>query len=219
MRRIGILQAVVKDSAAVFVDPAGWTKLGEQVGGTGAAADDVGTTKLAVWFRIFDGTETVTDVTITNDVGVSSGAGMSIYAPSAGREFPAPIYVSGSDDVHATDWNPVGFAGWSEAIGPGDVILSVKSFDDDAADMTAGFMTQAGIQTSNEVSRMSVRSSTGPDCGLITHDSFVNTGSNMNAPSYTITPDVAVCGATMLIRLREEETGAGVIQRQLIVGP
>jgi hypothetical protein len=219
---IAVVQAAVKDSSAVFADPTGYLKIGEEVGGTGTAADDVGTTKVAAWYRILDGTETA-DVVVSTDAGNSMAGGMTIYAPTDGSVFNVPIMVSGSDDVHAADWNPTGFAGWPEAVAPGDVIVGVISVDTDVEiTATDQVLAQTGI-TFDEVNpgsghyRIKSGSSGGFDCALYSYDWSVVSGSNATAPTYTHTPDGAACGAMLLIRLRENYVGGGTYQRQIIV--
>ena len=224
-RQIAILQAVVKDSSAQFTDPPGWRKIGEQAGGTGAAADDLGTTKVAAWYRMLDGTELIfVDVVVANDVGVSSAGGIFMYAPSDGSSFAGPIFVSGSDDTHGADFNPTGFAAWDEAIQPGDFILAVAALDTDGLGAFSNqTLAQTGIVFSTNHSqwgRVVSRSTTGFDCGLHSYAWPVISGSNTNAPTYSHNTTTESCGPMMLIRLHEDEViGSATFGRQTIVGP
>jgi hypothetical protein len=221
---IAVLMAAVKESAAVFDAVSGFEFIGSRAGGEGTAGDDVGTTRLAAWYRILDGTESGS-VNVTNDVGVSAAGAMSIYAPTDGRRFVTPpVALAGSDDTHAADWNPTGFGTWPSAVAPGDMILSAFSADNDAIQsITSRSLTQTGITfgtPSNNVFRFRSLSDTGFDCGLYLFDWFATAGSNTNEPAYTHVTGTATCGSQLLVRLREEDVaGRTTMLRPAVVAP
>jgi hypothetical protein len=219
-RHIAVLAAVVKDATATFDDPSGWTKIGEKTGGEGTAGDDVGTTKIAVWIRILDGTESGS-VTVTNTGGVSSAGLITVYAPTDGFAFTLIDFVSGSDDTHAADWNPAGFGTWPQAVAVNDWVLTIWGSDTDVTQsISARSLTQTGITWVGNFFRCRSCSTTGPDCGIYQGDWRVNAGSNDNAPSYTHTTGTATCGPMMIVRLRETAvSGQTTVLRSVVVAP
>jgi hypothetical protein len=221
---IAVLLAVVKESAAVFDAVSGYEFIGSRAGGEGTAGDDVGTTRLAAWYRILDGTESGS-VNVTNDIGNTAAGAMSIYAPTDGRRFiTPPVALAGSDDTHAADWNPAGFGTWPEALAPGDMVLGPFSTDTDVTQsISARSLTQTGMTfgtPANNIFRIRSLSDTGFDCGLYMFDWFASAGSSANEPAYTHTTGTATCGAMLLIRLREEDIpGAATMLRPAVVAP
>jgi len=205
--RIAILVAAVKLSGAVFGTVTGFTPIGTQAGGTGASANDAGTTKVGVWYKRLTGSESGS-VTVTNDVGVSSAGAMSIYSATTGI-FHDPVLVSGADTTHGADWS-AGCGAWATTLLPNDMLVAANSTDTDAAQtITSPAITQTGATFGARTQRNASRSTSGTDSGAYSFDASVSTGS-ANAPTWTHTSATSTCGATAIVRLREGVTGTGL---------
>jgi len=200
--RIALLHVVVKMSTAVFfADPAGWTFVGNQTGGTGTSGPDAGTTRVGTWFRVLDGTESGS-VNVSTDSGESMAGWMDIRQGTVGG-WETPILVGGADTTHAADWS-VTCGTWASALQVDDWVAGAMSSDTDAVQSITGrTLTQTGITFGGNLFRSRSLSTSGNDTGGYSFDWSVTAGSNTNAPSYTHTTGTSQCGAMVLVRLRE----------------
>jgi hypothetical protein len=201
--RIALLYACVKlDTATFNTTITDWNFIGEQAGGTGSAANDAGTTKIAAWYRILDGSESGS-VTVTNTGGNSSSGLMDIYQGTVGG-WAVPEFVGGADTTHGTAWSVTGGT-WANALAVGDWITLPMSTDTDIAQsITSRALTQTGITWAGNFFRSRSLSTTGFDSGVYSFDWNVTAGSNTNAPTNVHTSGTANCGAQLFIRLREQ---------------
>lgn len=206
--RIAILEASVKLSTAIFGEVENFTLITSHPGGTGGSANDAGTTRVGVWYRILDGSETGS-VTVTNDAGVSSAGAMSIYGNTLGG-WATPIAVVGSDDSHGADWS-ASLSSWAASLAAGDRLVIVNSTDTDAVQsITAPTITQTDATFGTITQRNALRSTTDTDCACYSWDVSVTTGS-ANAPTWTHTSATSACGATVIVRLREVTPAAPTV--------
>jgi hypothetical protein len=201
--RLALLFCTIKLGSALFstTPPTGWTSVVDSgSGGTGTTAADVGTTRVGVWYRVLDGTETGS-VTVVAAGSESMAGGMSVYSSSLGT-WTAPIAVIGNDTGHGTNRSCVCGA-WASALAAGDWVATAFASDTDTnPSITSPTITQTSA-TFGTVNTRNVRlSSSGNDTGLYTFDASVTTG-NANAPTIGFTTATSQCGPGVAIRLRE----------------
>lgn len=198
--RIAILIASVKLSSATFGTVTGFDLIGTQTGGTGTSANDAGTTRVGVWYRVLTGSESGS-VNVTNDTGVSSCGAMSIYTGTAGG-WATPAFVAGSDTGHGANWSAACGA-WAATLNVDDMLVVANSTDTDAAQtITSPTITQTGATFGARTQRNASLSTSGTDSGAYSWDASVTAGS-ANAPTWTHTSATSTCGATVIVRLRE----------------
>jgi len=202
--RIALLFAAVKLNTASWSAVTGFDLIAEQAGGTGASANDAGTTRLGVWKRILDGSE-AGSVTVTNTGGVSSAGAMSIY--SGGLDTFALDFVLGSDTAHGANWSAA-CGSWPATLLNGDMIVVANSTDTDTGQLiSAQTITQLGATFGTRTTRNQSKSTSGTDSGCYSFDASV-TGGSADAPTWTHTSSTSSCGATIMIRLREVAAGS-----------
>ena len=199
--RKAVLFASVKLSTATWGTVTGFTLVGQATGGTGASANDAGTTRVGVWERTLDGSESGS-VTVTNTGGVSCAGAMSIYTSSLGGWAPI-TFVTASDTTHGT--NPTG--------------------DQRHLGIRAGGRRPGGCRVLERHRRRQGRQrhqhdpdgdhvrhrhppqpdplSSGTDSGVNSWDAAVTSGGSTNALTTTMTSAVSSCGAFVAVRLRE----------------
>ena len=208
--RGAVLTVGIKPNTGTITDPSGWTKVGEQTGGTGTNAADTGQTKTATYYRVLDGTETGS-VTI-NATGSSIQGAMDVYSKTQAF-WDISAFVAGSDASHGTNHSAVCGA-WS---GDG---LDVGSFahvshsgdtDDSTTATSAPTITQSGITFGTITGRSQVRNTSGNQGMTYTWSGIVTAVatqgvSNIAAPTVGFTWSVSSCGPSMVTRLREYDS-------------
>lgn len=211
--RMGVLTATTKPSTATLpatvTDGGGrvWDRLIEITGGTGTNAADTGTSRIAKYVRIFDGTETgnVT-VTASNTPSQVCGA-MDVYSTTAGG-WHTPIGVTGADTTHGT--NPTATSGtWATALAAGDwVNVGYGTDTDDSTAASGHAITQSGTTFGTVTARSRVGNSDGNDGSVFTWDAPVNSGGATSALTMSMTWAANSCGAFAAVLLREATTTA-----------
>jgi hypothetical protein len=198
--RLAIIHGSVKLSSSTWGAVSGWTLIGEATGGTGTSANDAGTTRVGLWARVLDGTETGS-VTVTNTGGVSCAGAMTILSNATGS-WDYATFVTGADTTHGANWSATCGA-WGSALAANDWVYVANSTDTDIAQsITAPALTQTGATFGTFTLRNRRLSTTGTDSGAYAWTASVTTGSS-NAPTWTHTSTTSTCGATIVARIRE----------------
>lgn len=211
--RMGVLSVTVKPSTATLpttvTDGGGrvWDRIADVTGGTGTNAADTGTSRIAKYVRIFDGTETG-NVTITASNSPSQVCGaMDVYSTTAGG-WQTPISVGGADTGHGT--NPSATSGtWGSTLATGDWVNVGYGTDTDDSTAASGHnITQSGTTFGTVTARSRVGNSDGNDGSIFTWDAPVNSGGATSALTMSMTWAASSCGAFAAVRLREATTTA-----------
>lgn len=201
--RLALLFCTIKLGSALFPagPPTGFTWLVDVTGGTGTTAADAGTTRLGVWYKVMDGSETG-NISLSAAASESMAGGLSVYSTSQGA-WEVPIAVTGNDTTHATTRSNVCGA-WPSTLAAGDLAVWAYASDTDADQtFTSHAITQTGATFGTINQRNERLSTSGNDSGLYTFDASVSTGS-ANAPTISFTGGTANCGPAAVIRLRED---------------
>lgn len=199
--RMAVLIGAVKLSTATWNALAGWTLVVQATGGTGASAADAGTTRVGVWIRTLDGSESGS-VTVTNTGGESCAGAMSIYSSGTGYWSVILPINSAADTTHGTNPTAVGTT-WTAALAVDDLVVWGWSNDTDANKISSlPTITQTSATFGAVTHRNQTLSTTGNDSGMNSWDAPVTAG-NANAPTVGFTSGISQCGAFGLIALRE----------------
>jgi hypothetical protein len=202
---LGLLVACVKPETATFDAVSGWTLVGTATGGTGSSGVDVGPTRLGVWTRELDGTESGS-VTVTNTGGNSSAGAMTVLTKDASATWDYSAFVTGDDAAHDTSASAA-CGTWPSALAANDWVTVAHACDTDLVGLASSFaITQSGATFGTFTLRNRSRSGTNNDCGVYSIDVPVTTGS-ANAPTFTATCSNAECGPYLLLRVREVASG------------
>jgi hypothetical protein len=203
--RRALLGAAVYPETNSWNAVTGWSLVGELAGGaTGADISDDHKSRLGVWQRDLDGSETGS-VTVGNSgggTGQTTAGAMSSYSTDAGG-WDTSIFVSADDSGHGT--NPaVTFGAWAEALQAGDVVVVWHASDTDNAGTKSAFsLLQTGITFGAITHRNGSRSGTGSDCAVDSWDAVVSSGTGATAADFSYTYATASCGPFIAVRLRE----------------
>jgi hypothetical protein len=209
--RMAVLTVCVKPSTATLpvtvTDGASkvWDRIADVTGGTGTNAADTGTSRVAKYVRIMDGTETGSvTVTASNTPSQVCGA-MDVYSTTAGG-WHTPISVGGADTGHGT--NPSATSGtWASTLAAGDWVNVGYGTDTDATNTaSAHAITQSGTTFGTVTERSRVGNSDGNDGSVFTWDAPVNSGGATSALTMSMTWAANSCGAFAAVRLREATT-------------
>jgi len=206
--RMGVLTVCVKPSTATLpatVTDGGsrvWDKLVEGTGGTGTNAADTGTSRIAKYIRVFDGTETG-NVTITASNTPSQVCGaMDVYSTTTA--WKSPIAVTASDASHGTNPSATASTVWAAALAAGDLINVGYATDTDDSTAASGHnITQTSTTFGTVTARSRVGNSDGNDGSVFTWDAPVNSGGSTNQPQFSMTWAINSCGPFAAVRLRD----------------
>jgi hypothetical protein len=204
--RRALLGAAVYPATNSWSSVTGWTLIGELAGGaTGADTNDDHQTKIGVWQRDLDGSETG-NVTVANTgggAGQSTAAAMSSYSQD-GSGWETSIFVSGDDPAHENTDHSATFGAWASSLEIGDLVAVWQATDTDNAGAKSAFsLMQTGITFGAVNWRNGSRSNTGSDCAIDSWDATVTAGSNTNAATFSYSYATANCGPFIAVRLRQ----------------
>jgi hypothetical protein len=200
--RMAVIFAEGKLSTATWgADPSGFTKLVDTTGGNATNGVDNGPTRVGVWYRILDGTETG-NATIALTGGTQVTATMSIYSNTVG-EWAPPIAVTGGDATQTTNVSFTGGA-WASTLAANDMVLIGYAYNTDATGSHSALsLTQSGATFGTVTGRSRLGGSDGNDGTIITWEASVTTGT-ANAPTFSTTFATASSGIGVFVRLREQ---------------
>jgi hypothetical protein len=214
--RLALLTVGAKPNTGTITTPSGWTKIGEQTGGTGTNAADTGLTKVAIYAKELDGTETGS-VTVNGTSTGSIQGSMDVYSKTRGF-WDYTTFVAGSDAAHGTNFSAAGGTWSNGGLEIGDVVFVGHSGDtDDSTTATsAPAITQTGITFGTAAGRSQVRNTSGNQGMTYTWSNNVTAvatpgTSNTLAPTATFTWSVSSCGPAMMVRIREFDNFASLV--------
>jgi len=208
--RIGLIFAVTKPETATWSTVSGWTNIADFTGGTGSSGVDTGPTRMGVWYRLLDGSETG-NVTVATTGGGSTSAIMSVYAQSAGG-WDTPVVVTGTDTTHGSSPVAASVGTWPSSVETGDWIAFGYAADTDVTtSFTAATLAMTGYTFGARTQRSRRLNSDGNDTGVSSWDAEVTAGSGgTTAPSLTLSQAATSCGEFTFVRLRESSGGTDV---------
>lgn len=204
--RLALLTVGIKPNTGTITDPSGWTKVGEQAGGTGTNAADTGQTKVAVYYKVLTGSETGS-VTI-NATGGSIQGVMDVFSKTLGS-WDVGVFVAGSDSSHGTNFSAVCGTWASDGLNTTDHVFVAQcgDTDDSTTATSAPTLTQTSVTFGTVTGRSQIRNTSGNQGMTYTWSAAVNTGAtNANAPTAGFTWSVSSCGPAMVLRLREYDS-------------
>lgn len=204
--RLAVITASVKPSTATWdTDPAGWTKVTDDTGGTGTDATDTGTSRIGKWHRILDGSESGSVTIAATNSPSQVCAAMDVYE----RTLPGwavPISNAGSDITHTTNATGASGSNWSSGLRVGDWVHAGYATDTSSSTaISSQSMTQSGVTFGTKTARSRVGNSSGTHGAVITWDAPVTavTSAGVGNPSLTLSWTATSCGATGALRIRE----------------
>lgn len=199
--RLAVIGRVIKPSTATGLTPAGYVNRADATGGTGAAGNDVGQTRVIADTRLLDGSETGT-VACTQATSPNSAHGlMLLYSVSAGAGWDIAA-TTGADNTHGTGRAATGGA---LPLAPGDVVVAVIASDTDTiTNFTTPAITASGITFGAATIRVNSGGvGTGQDTGLHVVEATVTAGTGNVAPSLSLSAGPSNCGPVAFVRLRQ----------------
>jgi len=211
--RLAILTVGCKPNTGTITTPSGWTKIGEQQGGTGTTANDTGQTKTAQYYRVLDGTETGS-VTVTGTSTGSIQGAMDVYSKSRPK-WDASLFAVASDASHGTNHSATsGTFTDGTGVNAGDFLHVGHSGDtDDSTTATsAATITQSGSTIGTVTGRSQRRNTSGNQGMTYTWSASVSAGSHNDAAIVTgFTWSVSSCGPDLTSVLREYDNLANLV--------
>lgn len=194
-----ILASSVKfPAAATTQTPAGWVKLGESNGGSGADGADTGSVFASVFAKIADGTETG-NLTYSVTSGNSSLARMFRYTTSYNLSLEK---LTGSDGTAGTNF-AVSFASNLQMIAD-SLILAVSAINTDAYTYSGEAITGSGVTFGTVTEPQDSGTTTGSDVALVVSEHPVTSGAYAS-PSFSMTASGsavnAPAGALVLVSI------------------
>lgn len=205
--RMAIIVAASKMSTTTWNTVTGYTLVTEGTGGTGTTSTTTGTSRIGVWYRILDGSESgsVTVSTSGGDANSAVTAAMSVYSRN-NSQWEVPFAVTASDTTDGT--NPSAVAGtWPKPLIPLDyLIVGYASEQSTTTVPSAQTVTQTSATFGTRTHRNYRNNTSGDDNTLTTWDGTVTTG-NTNAPTLALTWTVSTAGAFAAVALRDSSAG------------
>jgi hypothetical protein len=202
--RMAIIVASTKLSTATWSAVTGFTQIVDGTGGTGASSSTTGTTRIGVWYRILDGSETGS-VTVATTGGVATTAAMSVYSKTR-NTWMVPFGVTSSDTTDGT--NPTGTAAaWTKTLIPADMLIAAYAGEEGSTTVpSANTLTQTSATFGTRTHRNYRNNSSGTTNTLTSWDGTVTTANNTNALTTTLTWTVSTAGAFAAVVLRDYQT-------------
>lgn len=205
--RMAIIIASTKLSTATWNAVTGYTLIAEGTGGTGASSTTTGTTRIGVWYRILDGSETGSVTVGTGGVAATATVGvMSVYSRSNGQ-WETPFAVTASDTTDANSPSATASA-WAKPLIPADMLIVGYAGEEGTttAPGTNG-LTQSGATFAARTLRNYRNNNSGDDNTVASYDGLVNSGS-ANALTMDITwTAITTAGAFVAVALRDSSLG------------
>lgn len=191
--------------------PTGYTLLGQGTGGSGASGIDSGNVYITVYYKVADGTEDGSAVSVTITSGNSARGMILLYTKAAGKDWGLAI-TNGASGTPGTAWAATGAANPGITTGDFVVCLSAANSDVAAYGTHSILATSAVMAGANE--RNDAATGNGDDCAFFAADASCTSGTAIAAPTYTAIATASVangpCGSTAFVRLREiDPTGVG----------
>lgn len=206
--------------------PAGWTFIGSQQGGSGAAGADSGEVLLSAYYKDADGTESGSLA-----VSVPSGNALQavIYAfyKQPGDTWEVPTMTGGADTSVGTSVSVTGATDLNWRIG--DWVLGVLGINTDLYSLTLAQPTYPGISTSgpsaSSIAPQQYATGQGDDMLYAHVGNPVSGGQSTAAPTWTQTASgtagSAPAGAGVFFRIRATTPApvvSSVVRRLLLLG-
>lgn len=187
----------------------GLTKLVEVLGTMATGGTDTGRTRLALFWKEYDGTEPAAyQFNGSGDNGGQSGKAYRFTKP-AGTTWDAAA-VGGEDTVSGTAWSAALSAIDFEV---GDLCFFINSIGSDGPTWSSEGVAATGITFGSQAEVEEVKTSNGYDLGGFVASATVTAGAATVAPTVTATCSssaTVVQGPTVLVRLRTPVAPPGV---------
>ncbi len=187
--------------------PTGWTLVpnGQASGGSGSSATDTGSVYSTVYYKIADGTESGTTVTVTLTSVNQGVACITRSSVSSGRT-PSLSAVTGSQNTATSSWS-VAASGGPGTLG-GDVIFVTAAINTNLYTYTSEAITGLSPNTMGaETERKDSGSGGGDHVGLMVSTHLIASSYGTATPTFTMTASGTAtdnpCGAVVFIRFRE----------------
>lgn len=191
--------------------PAGWNLLTTYSGGAGSSSIDQGNAYCTVFYRVADGTEGSTTITVTVTSGNTCKAQILRYTKSASFEWGIAA-TGGSQNTGGTAWAVTGDA--NPNLNSGDMMIAFSGVNSDVASFSLESATAVGVTFGTMTERIDTSTTNGDDCAMFASEHPVTTGPSSAAIVYAATGSAtstnAPAGATMFIRLFELD-GSGTL--------
>lgn len=199
---LSILVVGAKPYSTVITTPSGWTKIGEGTNGTTASGIDVGSTIVAVYYKLDAASGAIGNITQS---GASTMVGqITTYATDA-PGWDVSAFTVGGDTTDGANFSATGAAGISVATG--DRVYVGTSINSDAGTLSAASVAgMSGATVTDHQGRSSQAVTTGDDMRLYVRDVLISAGSSNAAPLFTFTNASSTSGTAFFLRLRD---GAG----------
>lgn len=181
--------------------PAGWTKILDFEGGTGAWASDTGTRRVTFFQKdVVTGDESGT-VTVSLAGTINNTLRASIFRVEVPAGYDVEIATStGADTTNNTSYSVTGDQSIDWAAN--DLLLIAVAQNNDAATQSAQSITASGVTFGTHSNQAGVAVTNGNDHRHILDSVPVSSGSGSSAPTYSYTASAAVSGPTGFLRLR-----------------
>lgn len=186
--------------------PTGWTAPANNQwsGGAGSAGVDSGTAYITVFYRVSDGTEAGTTVSVTITGGNAAIARIARYTKSAIKDWEVAC-TGGPQNTAGTAWSVTGAA--DPGITTGDFMFVASAINTDGRTFTSEALAATGCTFGTVTERQDTGTANGDDCGLNTCDASVTGGPSSAAPVFTMTGSATStnepAGASVFVRMRE----------------
>lgn len=180
----------------------GWMLLANISGGAAGTTADTGPTKLQVWAKILDGTETG-NITVSTPSGTMTNAALSVYSKTAGA-WARPYAMTANDSTQAANVSATTGV-WPTRIGAGAMLVGVASSNTDSTVATSAFvMTQTGLTPGTRTARNRVGASDGLGGTIQTWDAPIATaGTGTTAMTLGFTWTASSSGPLAVVLLQE----------------
>ncbi len=196
---LALLSVVVKPYNATITTPSGWTKITEATNGTVAAGNDVGSMKIALYYRTDVGAAVATG-NIGQTSANSMGAAIVVYQKGATEFWDVTSFTDGGDTTNAANFSATGAA--DIGLRTGDWLFATAGVNSDAGTPSAAALTATGATLTPTTSRAAYSFTTGFDSRLIMGDAPVTAGTSSAAPALVFTNASSSSGEVIFLRIR-----------------
>jgi hypothetical protein len=185
-----------------------WTQVAHFAGGGGTFGVDTGPRIATIFARTATGSETTgATVTFTQSGTNATFVGHIIRLTKTDAEWSL-LGTGGADTTSGTAYSVTGAA--NIGLATGDLLLTLHSYTPDSATVgTTETLTVTGATMGTVSQQRSTNTTQGGDCRVVTRTTPVSSGTESAAPTTAMTASVAVTGASVFLRIREQ-AAAGI---------
>src|SRR5690242_14463454 len=196
---LSILSVAMKPYSTTITTPSGWTKIGEWTNGTTASAADVGSTKLAMFYKIGASVGAIGNITFS---GADTAAAGIVTFQNASGGWDVANVVNANDTTDGTSYSVLAGSGL-DVVASTDIVFTAIAANSDVGTLSATTFTgMSGATQQTQSGAFNVVNSQGNDCRLYCRYVNFSAGSSNAAPGMTITSTSAFSGTQAFLRVR-----------------